>query len=445
MDTGPNAPADSTLDERRPKGAPEHELASFRADSAEAAEPEKPEEEKKATADAERSVGVAESPDAVPISNNETVRESRAQPSFSSPNTARPFREIMPDSAAAPVSPPASDRNATTSAQGKTSAAPQSPTAPGPKPQSQTSSPRAQIPQQVDQRPQGAAPINAAAMAVGALTGAFRRPETRSRPPTPAALADPRPSAPQSLLHRFAVKNILNTLRGPQDQIRAARAASTLSPERAGATAPTNATRAPTTNAAASPGGLRDKLTTFTAERMQPRREAEQVRGVTQAATGVIASLQALEQQETTGILTRIRDAAKTNGGIENVLSEMRPGGQFEDLRKEFNTILSHDQGFTAAYDKATGAIADYAETRAAFTPPSRPRGDPNLARLQTLDQEIAEAAKTLPGIKDGQSAFEDLVESGKEAVQKLFSAVQQTFNRSADLRGPSPSPGFGR
>ena len=178
---------------------------------------------------------------------------------------------------------------------------------------------------------------------------------------------------------------------------------------------------------------------------MQPRRDAEQVRDVTQAATGVIASLQALEQQETTGILTRIRDAAKTNGGIENVLSEMRPGGQFEDLRKEFNTVLSHDQGFAAAYDKATGAIADYAETRAALAPPSRPRGDPNLARLQILDHEIAEAAETLPGIKDGQSAFEDLVESGREAVQKLFSTVQQTFNHSADLRGPSPSPGFGR
>ena len=127
-------------------------------------------------------------------------------------------------------------------------------------------------------------------MAVGALTGAFRRPETRSQPPTRAAPADPRPSAPQSLLHRFAVKTILDTLRGPQDQIRAT---PKTGPEAAtaGATAPTNATRAPTTNAAASPGGLRDKLTTFTAERMQPRRDAEQVRDVTQAATGVIASL----------------------------------------------------------------------------------------------------------------------------------------------------------
>ena len=282
-------------------------------------------------------------------------------------------------------------------------------------------------------------------MAVGALTGAFRRPETRSRPASAAAPGDPGSSAAQSLLSRFAVRNIVETLRGPQDQTRAAPPASTFSPGTTGGPASLTSTLSATTNAAAPPGGLRDKLTTFTAERMQPRRDAEQVRGATQAATGVIASLQALEQQETTGILNKIRDAAKTNGGIENVLSEMRPGGQFEDLRKEFNTVLSHDQGFAAAYDKATGAIADYAETRAALPPPSLPRSDPNLARLQTLDHEIADAAKTLPGSKDGQSAFNDLLESGREAVEKLFSAVQQTFSRSADVRGPSPSPGFGR
>jgi hypothetical protein len=107
MDTAPDAPADSTLDEQRPKGRPEQQLASFDADSAEAAEPEKPEEEKKATADAP------------PFSNNETVLESRVQANFSPPNTPQPSREIGPDSAAAPVSPPASDRNATTSAQVK--------------------------------------------------------------------------------------------------------------------------------------------------------------------------------------------------------------------------------------------------------------------------------------------------------------------------------------
>jgi hypothetical protein len=417
MDAAPDAPADSTLDERRPKGTPEEQLAALGLDPAEAAEPEldEPEEDLKA----------ADGP-------------APAQPSSSTPNGTQAPRQPTPDSAAAPVSPPAADRNATTSTRANTTQPQQPPAPPQQRPQSQTIVQNGQIPQQDDQRPQGTAPINAAAMAVGALASAFRRPETQSQPATPATSQPATPAAPaappsstaQSLLSRFAVRNILETLRGPQDQNRAAAPASTL---------PT------ATDPAPPPGGLRDKLTTFTAERLQPQRDAEQVQGVTQAATGVIASLQALEQQETTGILNKIRDAAKNNGGMETVLSEMRPGGQFEDLRKEFNTVLSHDEGFAAAYDKATGAIADYAETRAALPTPTTMRGDPNLARLQTLDHEIAEAAKSLPGIKDGQSALEDLAQSGREAVQKLFSAVQQVFSQDADLRGPSPSPSLGR
>ena len=60
MDTDPDAPADSTLDEQRPRGTPEQQLASFGPDSAEAPEPEEPEDEKNATAEAERPVRVTE-------------------------------------------------------------------------------------------------------------------------------------------------------------------------------------------------------------------------------------------------------------------------------------------------------------------------------------------------------------------------------------------------
>jgi hypothetical protein len=73
-----------------------------------------------------------------------------------------------------------------------------------------------------------------------------------------------------------------------------------------------------------------------------------------------------------------------------------------------------------------------------------RPRADVNLARLETLDQEIGAAAKTLPGLKDGKNALEEALESGKEAVEKAFSAIRQAFTRDADVRGPSPSPSFG-
>ena len=158
----------------------------------------------------------------------------------------------------------------------------------------------------------------------------------------------------------------------------------------------------------------------------------------------VLASLEALERQETTGILLKIRDAANANGGIEQVLSEMRPGGAFEDLRKEFNVALSHDEGFAAAYEKATGALSSYAETRAGMISAPRSRADINLARLETLDQEIGAAAKTLPGLKDGKNALDEALEGGKEAVEKAFTAIRQAFTRDADVRGPSPSPSFG-
>ena len=36
--------------------------------------------------------------------------------------------------------------------------------------------------------------------------------------------------------------------------------------------------------------------------------------------------------------MSRIREAARNNpGGMEGVLSEMRPGGRFADLRTQFN------------------------------------------------------------------------------------------------------------
>jgi hypothetical protein len=239
------------------------------------------------------------------------------------------------------------------------------------------------------------------------------------------------------------VKSILHNLRRPEPK-----AVPPQTPANAGAAA--SATPSATPDAAASPkarspaGSIRDKLGAYTAERMQPRRDAEQIKGATQSGAAVLASLEALEKRETTGILTRIRDAAKANGGIEHVLSEMRPGGAFEDLRKEFNAVLSRDEGFAAAYDKAAGGLSRYAETRAAMISAPRLSPDLNLARLETLDQEIGAAAKSLPGRKDGKNALDEALEGGRQAVEKAFSAIRQAFTREADLRGPSPSPSLG-
>jgi hypothetical protein len=314
------------------------------------------------------------------------------------------------------------------------------------------SSPKAQdTPNEVSRSAQGVAPLNGVAMVAAALTGGLRRPEppapaapaTVSKAATSNAAASSDTQAPTpSLLDRLAVKSILDNLRRPEARAAAPQTAPTPAAT-ASASAAASAAPDATAKAASPSGGLRDKLGVFTADRMQARRDVEEIKGASQAGTAVLASLEALERQETTGILMKIRDAASANGGIEHVLSEMRPGGTFADLRKEFNVALSHDEGFAAAYEKATGALSSYAETRAGMISAPRPRADVNLARLETLDQEIGAAAKTLPGLKDGKNALDEALEGGKEAVEKAFTAIRQAFSRDADVRGPSPSPGF--
>jgi hypothetical protein len=72
------------------------------------------------------------------------------------------------------------------------------------------------------------------------------------------------------------------------------------------------------------------------------------------------------------------------------------------------------------------------------------PRVDVSLARLEVLDREIGAAAEALPGLKDGKTALDEALEGGKEAIEKAFSTIRQTFTRESSLRGPSPSPNFG-
>jgi hypothetical protein len=277
-------------------------------------------------------------------------------------------------------------------------------------------------------------------MIASALTGALRRADRA--PPNAARVTSADTGQPKSVTDRLAVKSILDNLRRSEPRPSPAQAAPAHSDNATAANAITP--DAATLGTRAPSGGLRDKLSVFTAERMQSRRDADEIKGVSRAGVAAVASLEALESRETCAILTKIRDAARANGGIEHVLSEMRPGGAFEDLRKEFNVALSHDQGFAAAYEKATSAVSAYAGARAGMITATRPGADANLARLEVLDQEIGAAAKALPGVKDGKSVLDEALEGGKEAVNKAFTAVRQAFNREAPVRGPSASPSFG-
>src|SRR5208283_432543 len=224
------------------------------------------------------------------------------------------------DSAETPVSPPApSDPVASAAPPPAPHVTPPGPaSAPGAKAtHGQTipvapAPPKAQEhPDEASRSPQGTAPLNGAAMVAAALTGALRR----SEPPAPAARDaaskdasnDARALTP-SLLDRLAVKSILDNLRRPEPKPPTPQTAPTAAAATATAPDATSPKAAPPT------GGLRDKLGVFTADRMQARRDAEQIRGASQDGTAVLASLEALERKETTGILMKIRDAANANG-----------------------------------------------------------------------------------------------------------------------------------
>src|SRR5271165_7371004 len=442
-DTAPPVPLPDAASELRV--SPADQMAALTGEPVELSQPEddEPAEDRDATQDRQIGNLSKTAPFDAPT--------GAAPSSIDRPKPAQPLTPS--DTAAAPVSPPVPSDSAPSFEPDRNPAAAQ-PTPPDSRTAAGSSSPKAQDhPNEASRSAQGVAPLNGAAMVAAALTGGLRRPEPPA-PATPAAVSraatsnavassDTRAPTP-SLLDRLAVKSILDNLRQPE-----ARAPAPQSAPTPGATASASpaASAAPDGAAAAasSPaGGLRDKLGVFTADRMQARRDAEEIKGASQAGTAVLASLEALERQETTGILMKIRDAASANGGIEHVLSEMRPGGAFADLRKEFNVALSHDEGFAADYEKAIGALSSYAETRAGMISAPPPRADVNLGRLETLDQEIGAAAKALPGLKDGKNALDEALEGGKEAVEKAFTAIRQAFTRDADVRGPSPSPSFG-
>ena len=371
-------------------------------------------------------------PDRQPQTGATTTRFDDTVPSESPPKVAQPFTS---DTAETPVSPPAPSQ-VQRSAPPNRAPAPAAETPRPPTPSSPNAQDRAD---QVSRTPQ-AAPLTAPAMIAAALTGGLRRPDP---PPAPASnAADARQG---TLLDRLALKGILDNLRRQEPQVSAPPKPATGAATPASAAAPNAATPASAAPAGApTTGGIRDKLGVFTAERMQGRRDAEQINAVAQAGATALASLEAVQRVESTAILSKIHEAAKTNGGIENVLAEMRPGGAFEDLRKEFNLALSNEEGFARAYDNAAGALSGYAEARAtAIASPHRP-ADSTLARLETLDLEIAEAAKNLPGLKDGKSALDEAFEGGKEALQKAVSAIRQTFTQDQAVRGPSPNPSFG-
>jgi hypothetical protein len=158
-------------------------------------------------------------------------------------------------------------------------------------------------------------------------------------------------------------------------------------------------------------------------------------------------ALQAFTNGEGAAVMSKIREAAKTEpGGMPQVLSEMREGGRFADLRKQFSNALADDTGFAAAYEKAAGALASYGKTRSDVEPilARRPDAAAFTQRLGELDAEIGKAAASTPSKTEGRSMIDDLTKQAAELLQRAVEAVKAAFSKSASpsvSSSPSPSP----
>ena len=202
---------------------------------------------------------------------------------------------------------------------------------------------------------------------------------------------------------------------------------------------------APPWEAGAQPLG--DRLSAFE-QRMSAGKDDMMLRSAEKSGRAALDAMEGFRTGEGAVILNRINDAAKTDpNGMAGVLSEMREGGRFADLRRQFNTALSDERGASAAYDKAASALSRYGEDRKAVDQVIARRPDAtNLsAKFEEMDKEIGTAAKDLPSRRDGKSMMEDLSKRVTEMLQKAVDSIKSVFTgRPSDRAAPSgqsPSP----
>ncbi len=165
-----------------------------------------------------------------------------------------------------------------------------------------------------------------------------------------------------------------------------------------------------------------------------------------QRGRAALDALQGFTNTEGAAVMGKIQAAAKTEpGGLPQVLSEMRDGGRFSDLRKQFGNALSDDAGFASAYDKAAGALAAYGKSRTEIEPilARRPDATAFTQRMTEMDAEIGKAAAATPSKTEGRSIMEDLAKQAGELLQRAVDSVRAAFSRAPTAAASSsPSPG---
>ncbi|HET6607473.1 MAG TPA: hypothetical protein VFG62_12415 [Rhodopila sp.] len=163
------------------------------------------------------------------------------------------------------------------------------------------------------------------------------------------------------------------------------------------------------------------------------------------AGRAAIEALDGFRTGEGATIMHRIQSAARSDpDGMAGVLSGMREGGRYQDLRQQFNNALHDETGVARAYDKAAESLARYGEARTGVEEiiARRPDAANLTAKFQQLDAEIGEKAESTPSRREGKSMIEDITKQAAEIIQHAVEALKSVFSRSgASPNRPGPSP----
>jgi hypothetical protein len=182
----------------------------------------------------------------------------------------------------------------------------------------------------------------------------------------------------------------------------------------------------------------------------QQIRDSAGERALQRAEKSGRSALNALEDFRTgegATVMNRIQEAARSEpGGMAAVLSEMRIGGRFADLRQQFKNALQTERGVTAAYDKAAAALARYGQHRVGIEEVIARRPDAaNLsAKFEQMDVQIGEAAASTPSRRDGKTMVDDLAQKAAELLHRAVDTVRSAFGRSPSAEATSraaPAP----
>ena len=190
----------------------------------------------------------------------------------------------------------------------------------------------------------------------------------------------------------------------------------------------------------ASPFG--DRVKAFQAK-VDARDQDRVIGRVENSARAAVDALDGFRNTEGAAIMNRIQTAARADpGGMTAVLSEMKQGGRFGDLRQAFDKALIDDKGFAQAYDKAASALARYGEGREKVEQiiAKRPDAANLTAKFEELDGKLGDRASSIPSRNDGKNMLDDISKTVAEIIQRATDTIRAAFSR-APAAGASPAP----